>query len=258
MALHVRQRSKQFGPDGPKTPKTPSHGRFSLQPPREFATNVDDASPGLPPPPPPEKSASTQVTWMSLPRKSQLAILFLSRLFDFLQVSALQAYAFHQLRSFDLDLSDGAISSQAGILQASYTASQVATAIIWGKVADAHWGGRKSVLLIGLIGTGVSMVGYGFATTFYQAVFWRVFGGGINGTVGIMWVENSLYLCCRDRTSCETDIDPRRTMIAEIVKEKKFLSRAFLLLPLSFNVAALLGPGERIIGSRGEVFLLTN
>lgn len=32
-------------------------------------------------------------------------------------------------------------------------------------------------------------------------------------------------------------------MISEITIEKKYQSRAFLLLPLSFNAASMLGPG---------------
>ncbi|KAG0650208.1 Major facilitator superfamily multidrug transporter mfsB [Hyphodiscus hymeniophilus] len=159
------------------------------------------------------------VTWLSLPRKSQLFILFLCRLFDFLQVASLQAYLFYQLKSFDPELSDAAISSQAGILQGCFTGAQVATAMLWGKVADSSSGGRKLVLLVGLLGTGISCAGYGFATTFVQAALWRAFGGGINGIVGII-----------------------RTMIAEITKEKKYQSRAFLLLPMSFNVAGIIGP----------------
>ncbi|RDW79852.1 MFS transporter-like protein [Coleophoma cylindrospora] len=159
------------------------------------------------------------VTWMSLPRKDQLAILFFSRLVDFLQVASLQAYMFYQLKSFDPGLSDAAISSQAGILQGCFTGAQVATAMLWGKAADSSLGGRKMVLLIGLAGTAVSCIGYGFSTTFWQAAMFRVLGGGINGTVGII-----------------------RTMIAEITKEKKYQSRAFLLLPMSFNVAGILGP----------------
>lgn len=35
-----------------------------------------------------------------------------------------------------------------------------------------------------------------------------------------------------------------RTMIAEITKEKKYQSRAFLILPMSFNVAGILGPSK--------------
>ena len=136
--------------------------------------------------PPPSVPKPQPVTWLSLPRKSQLFILFLCRLYDFLQVASLQAYLFYQLKSFDPDLSDAAISSQAGIMQGCFTGAQVATAMLWGKAADSSSGGRKMVLLVGLLGTAVSCLGYGFATTFVQAAVWRVFGGAINGTVGIM------------------------------------------------------------------------
>lgn len=159
------------------------------------------------------------VTWMSLPRKDQLAILFLCRMVDFLQVASLQAYVFYQLKSFDSSLTNAQISNQAGILQGCFTGAQVLTAILWGKAADASWCGRKMVLIIGLAGTAISCLGYGFASTFFWAAFWRAIGGGINGTVGII-----------------------RTMIAEITKEKKYQSRAFLILPMSFNVAGILGP----------------
>ncbi|VUC26224.1 unnamed protein product [Clonostachys rosea] len=160
-----------------------------------------------------------KVTWMSLPRKDQLFILFIGRLVDFLQVASLQAYVFYQLKSFDGSLSSTEVSRQAGLLQGCFTGAQVLTAILWGKAADASWCGRKWVLVIGLGGTAISCLGYGFATTFFWAAFWRAFGGAINGTVGII-----------------------RTMIAEITKEKKYQSRAFLLLPMSFNVAGILGP----------------
>jgi hypothetical protein len=167
----------------------------------------------------PEKPAP--VTWMSLPRKGQLGLLGLCRVFDFLQIASLQAYMFYQLKSFDENLSDATVSTQAGILQGAFTAAQFATAIPWGRIADAPWGGRKFVLMTGLIGTGVSCVGVAFSTSFAQAVFWRSFGGAINGTVGII-----------------------RTMIAENIKEKKYQSRAFLILPIGFNIASLFGPGR--------------
>lgn len=135
---------------------------------------------------PQTNGSSGPVTWMSLPRKDQLLILFLSRFVDFLQVASLQAYVFYQLKTFDDSLTDAHISQQAGILQGCFTGAQVMTAILWGKAADATWCGRKRVLVIGLAGTAISCLGYGFATTFAWAAFWRVFGGAINGTVGIM------------------------------------------------------------------------
>lgn len=171
----------------------------------------------------PVQSRLSEVTWMSLPRKSQLALLGLCRVFDFLQIASLQAYMFYQLKSFNENLSDSDVATQAGILQGAFTAAQFATAIPWGRVADAEWGGRRFVLLVGLLGTAFSCLGVAFSTSFAQAVFWRSFGGAINGTVGII-----------------------RTMIAENVKEKKYHSRAFLILPIGFNVASLFGPGEFI------------
>ena len=64
-----------------------------------------------------------------------------------------QSYMYYQLKWFDPTLPDSAISSQAGIMHASFTAAQFFTALVWGRVADSTWFGRKSVLLIGLTGT---------------------------------------------------------------------------------------------------------
>lgn len=60
---------------------------------------------------------------------------------------------FYQLRWFDPSLPDSTISSQAGILHASFTAAQFFTAMLWGRVADSTWAGRKTVIMIGLFGT---------------------------------------------------------------------------------------------------------
>lgn len=164
----------------------------------------------------PDKSGP--VAWRDLPEKSQLAILTLARLSEPVTQTSLQAYMFYQLRSFDPSLPTSTISAQAGMLQGSFTAAQCVTAIMWGRVADAEWGGRKRVLLIGLAGTGVSCVGFGFSRTFWQAMVFRTLGGVLNGNVGVM-----------------------RTMISEITKEKRFQSRAFLLLPMCFNIGMFRG-----------------
>jgi hypothetical protein len=132
------------------------------------------------------KTKDEPVTWFNLPRKDQLFLLFLARVVDFLQVASLQAFVFFQLKYLNNALSDAEISSQAGWLQGAFTGAQVMTAMLWGKAADASWCGRKNVLIIGLFGTAISCVGYGFASSFSWLVFWRLFGGAINGTVGIM------------------------------------------------------------------------
>lgn len=111
--------------------------------------------------------------------------------------TSLQSYMYFQLKSFDPSLPDATISSQAGILQGAFTFTQFLTAMAWGRAADADWIGRKNVLLIGLLGTAVSSVGFGFSRSFALAVFFRCLGGLLNGNIGVM-----------------------RTMIAEVIKEK--------------------------------------
>ena len=145
----------------------------------------------------PEKAGT--VSWSELPNKGQLAILTLARLSEPLTQTSLQAYMFYQLKSFGPSLPDSTIASQAGILQGSFTAAQFFTAVLWGRAADSDWGGRKKVILIGLAGTCLSCVGFGFSRSFLQAACFRVMGGALNGNVGVM-----------------------RTMISEIIKEKKY------------------------------------
>lgn len=159
------------------------------------------------------------VSWRDLPHKGQLFILTCSRLSEPLVQTSLQSYMFYQLKFFSPTLPDSIIASQAGILQGSFTAAQFLTAMLWGRVADSEMFGRKFVLLVGLLGTMVSCIGYAYAKTFWQAVLFRAAGGALNGNVGVM-----------------------RTMISEIISEKKFQSRAFLLLPMMFNIGVIIGP----------------
>ena len=173
------------------------------------ASFLDHTSPS----PTPQKQKAGPVAWRDLPNKSQLAILTLARLSEPLTQTSLQAYIFYQLRSFDPSLPTSSISAQAGMMQGSFTAAQFLTAILWGRLADTERVGRKRVLLIGLAGTGFSCLGFGFSRTFWQAMVCRTLGGALNGNVGVM-----------------------RTMISEIIKEKRFQSRAFLLLPMCFNI----------------------
>ncbi|KAH6899872.1 major facilitator superfamily domain-containing protein [Thelonectria olida] len=173
----------------------------------------------LPSPAPVKANTSTPVAWRDLPRKDQLFIITLARMSEPLVQSSLQAYMYYQLKSFDESLPASAISAQAGIIYAAFTAAQFVTAMIWGRVADSPRAGRKAVLLIGLCGTSLSCLGFGFSRSFWQALVFRTMGGMTNGNVGVM-----------------------RTMISEIIREKRFQSRAFLLLPMTFNVGVIIGP----------------
>jgi MFS family permease len=91
--------------------------------------------------------------------------------------------------------------------------------MLWGWFSDSEYGGRKRTIYFGLLGTMLSTIGFGFSRSFGRAVAFRCLGGIVNGNVGVM-----------------------RTMISEIIKEKKYQSRAFLILPMVFNVGVIIGP----------------
>ncbi|KAF6811150.1 MFS multidrug transporter, partial [Colletotrichum musicola] len=71
---------------------------------------------------PPEKPRP--VSWRDLPQKQQLLVITLTRLSEPL------SYMFYQLKYFSPTLPDSAISAQAGVLHASFTALQFVTAMM--------------------------------------------------------------------------------------------------------------------------------
>ena len=95
-----------------------------------------------------------KVSYMSLPNKGQLAILCVARLADPLAATSIQVYMFYQLKFFNPAISDTLLSTQAGIIVGAKTAAQVCTGMLWGRLADSEWGGRKTVLMIGLLSSG--------------------------------------------------------------------------------------------------------
>ncbi|KAJ4352754.1 hypothetical protein N0V95_003972 [Ascochyta clinopodiicola] len=166
-----------------------------------------------------EAAKGQPISWRSLPRKDQLFVITLARLSEPLTQTSLGSYLFYQLQSFDKTLPEATISYQAGIVQAAFPFAQFLTAMFWGRIADSEHGGRKRVVYIGLLGTMCSIIGFGFSNSFPMAVAFRCIGGVLNGNIGVM-----------------------RTMISEIIKEKKYQSRAFLILPMTFNIGVIVGP----------------
>lgn len=92
---------------------------------------------------------------------------------------------FYQLKFFNPSLSDAAISAQAGFLISSKTAAQVCTGMLWGRLADSDYGGRKVVLLIGLVGCCVFYLGYGLSRSFIGACVCQVLAGALNSNVAL-------------------------------------------------------------------------
>lgn len=189
--------------------------------------------------PPPQASDSTLpapkpkediVGWLDLPNKDQLFILAVCRLSEPLSNVCLLPYIFYLVRSVlsgsknpnatreatgdstgDGDVATPAqISAYSGLLVASFSLAQFVVSLPWGRLSDSH--GRKFSIVIGIAISVISNAAFGFSRSFGALLFWRTLAGLSNGNVGIM-----------------------RTMTAEIVKERRFQTKAFLLLPLVFN-----------------------
>ncbi|KAF2034855.1 MFS general substrate transporter [Setomelanomma holmii] len=155
----------------------------------------------------------------SLPHKTQLFVLMLARLTDSLTAHSIHSYMFFQIRHFNPNAPVATIITQCGLLVGAKTAAHVCTGLVWGRLADSALKSRKIVLVVGLLASSVVTVGYGFSTTFPQAIAWQMLDGALNANVAMA-----------------------RCMTAELQPEKSHRVRAFTLLPLFANFGAVLGP----------------
>ncbi|KAI1483186.1 MFS general substrate transporter [Daldinia eschscholtzii] len=178
----------------------------------------------------PAPPKSTEVRWRDLPNKDQLFILSLCRLSEPLSNVCLLPYIFYLVRSVlppsapsspggdddgnqtpeSVDAAAARISEFSGLLVAAFPLAQFLVSLPWGRLSDRH--GRRLSIVGGLAVSVLANVGFGFSRSFGALLFWRILAGLANGNVGIM-----------------------RTVTAEVVRERKYQTKAFLLLPLVFN-----------------------
>ncbi|KAI1742934.1 major facilitator superfamily domain-containing protein [Xylaria scruposa] len=169
-----------------------------------------------------EKTAG-EVRWRDLPNKDQLFILALCRLSEPLSNVCLLPYIFYLVRSVlptsddDTSSDDAAarISEYSGLLVAAFPLAQCVISLPWGRLSDKH--GRRFSIIGGLLISVIANIGFGLSRSFGALLFWRILAGLANGNVSIM-----------------------RTVTAEVVRERKYQTKAFLLLPLVFNSGMVL------------------
>ncbi|KAJ3571681.1 hypothetical protein NPX13_g5295 [Xylaria arbuscula] len=167
---------------------------------------------------------AAEVRWRDLPNKDQLFILALCRLSEPLSNVCLLPYIFYLVRSVlptpenDDDSTNNPaarISEYSGVLVAAFPLAQCVISLPWGRLSDKH--GRRLSIIGGLFISVIANIGFGLSKSFGALLFWRILAGLANGNVSIM-----------------------RTVTAEIVRERKYQTKAFLLLPLVFNSGMVL------------------
>lgn len=125
-------------------------------------------------------------------------------------------YAWLMVQSFHVGSEDDA-SFYAGILISAFSFTEAISGMLWGSVSDKI--GRKPVMLIGLLGTILSLLMVGFSKSFGLALVGRALGGLLNGNQGVIM-----------------------TIVGELVKNPAHEPRAYAVMPFVFSIGSVIGP----------------
>ncbi|CCE66049.1 hypothetical protein TPHA_0O00800 [Tetrapisispora phaffii CBS 4417] len=147
----------------------------------------------------------------------QLFFLSMIRIVEPMSFTSLFPYVYYMVKDFHVSPDNAQVSKYSGYLASCFALCQVLTAYNWSKVSQQY--GRKPTLLLGLFGTGISLLVLGFAKYYYQTLLARGMMGLLNGNVSII-----------------------RTVIGELATERRYQGVAFSMLPLLFETGAVIGP----------------
>ncbi|KUI63800.1 hypothetical protein VM1G_10541 [Cytospora mali] len=146
----------------------------------------------------------------------QLFLLAIVRLAEPIALTSIFPYAWQLVKRFKVGNEEDA-STYSGLLISSFALAEAVMGMYWGGLSDRI--GRKPVLLIGCIGTMISMIALGFATNIWVAVLGRLFGGALNGNIGVI-----------------------QTMVGELVTRPEHEPRAYSIMPFVWSIGTIVGP----------------
>lgn len=126
-------------------------------------------------------------------------------------------YVYQMVEAFHVTDNDRKIALYAGMITSSFTFAEFSAGMFWGRMSDKI--GRKPVLIMGLMGTAISMIVFGFAPNLATAMIARALGGLLNGNIGVL-----------------------QTTVAEIVKVKEHQPRAYSIMPFVWCLGSIVGP----------------
>ncbi|KAH6631817.1 major facilitator superfamily domain-containing protein [Chaetomium tenue] len=147
----------------------------------------------------------------------QLLILALCRICEPIAFMSIFPYIYHMVKDFNLTDDESQISFYAGMVTSAFTFAEFSTSVFWGRLSDKI--GRKPVLLMGMAGTGMSVLAFGFAPNLQVALFARALGGFLNGNIGVL-----------------------QTTVGELITVKEHQPRAYSVMPLVWCVGSIVGP----------------
>ncbi|KAI0242611.1 hypothetical protein L0F63_000276 [Massospora cicadina] len=120
------------------------------------------------------------------------------------------------VQDFNLTGDDRLIGYYAGLVSASFAAGEFFGGISWGKLSDRV--GRKPIVLMGLLGTAISMFLFGMSKSMPWAMVTRFMAGCLNGNIGVL-----------------------KTMVGEMT-DRTNRAEAFGYAAMMFGIGLIIGP----------------
>ncbi|GKT48662.1 uncharacterized protein ColSpa_08843 [Colletotrichum spaethianum] len=111
----------------------------------------------------------------------QMFVLALCRICEPIAFMSIFPYIYRMVEDFHITEDESKISVYAGMVTSAFTLAEFSTGVMWGRLSDKV--GRKPVLLMGLFGTAISSLVFGFAPNLPVALFARALGGLLNGSI---------------------------------------------------------------------------
>lgn len=137
--------------------------------------------------------------------KRQLFVLAACRLAEPIAFTSVFPYLYNLIRDLKITNDEKKIAKYGGMVSSVYSLGAFLTGLAWGRASDVY--GRKPIVLLGLVGTIITIFVFGFSLNIYQVIGARFAGGLLNGNVGVI-----------------------RTVVAELVTERRHQATAFSIM----------------------------
>ncbi|TDZ35309.1 putative membrane protein [Colletotrichum spinosum] len=147
----------------------------------------------------------------------QMLVLAMCRICEPIAFMSIFPYIYQMVDDFHIAENNDQIAVYAGMVTSAFTFAEFSTGVMWGRLSDKI--GRKPVLLMGLAGTALSSLVFGFAPNLAVALIARALGGLLNGNIGVL-----------------------QTTVAELVTVKEHQPRAYTIMPLVWCLGSVIGP----------------
>jgi len=147
----------------------------------------------------------------------QLFILAICRVCEPISFTSIFPYIYQMIETFDIAENENGVAVYAGMVTSAFAFAEFSTGMMWGRISDKI--GRKPVVIVGLAGTLISTLMFGFAKSLPIALLARALGGGLNGNIGVI-----------------------QTTVAELVTEKEHQPSAFAIMPFVWCLGSIVGP----------------